>query len=135
LTLAKQFLQNNNMIKSSHQKFDIDPKTLKKQVTIETYRSSGPGGQRKNKTETAVRLRHLPSGITVIATEYRSQAQNRKLAFERLRERLLRLNRPRRLRIPTPIPLKAIEEKREEKRIRSQKKQLRQKIEKESDWD
>jgi protein subunit release factor B len=118
-----------------YQRFDTHPEILKKQVIIETYRSSGPGGQRKNKTETAVRLRHLPSGITVIATEYRSQAQNRKLAFERLRERLLRLNRPRRLRIPTSIPLKVIEKKREEKKILSNKKRLRQKIEKESEWE
>jgi protein subunit release factor B len=121
--------------KSMYQRFDTHPEILKKQVIIETYRSSGPGGQRKNKTETAVRLRHLPSGITVIATEYRSQAQNRKLAFERLRERLLRLNRPRRLRIPTSIPLKVIERKREEKKTLSNKKRLRQKIEKESEWD
>ncbi|MGD0918783.1 MAG: peptide chain release factor-like protein [Thermodesulfobacteriota bacterium] len=119
----------------SQQNFDTTPDVLKKQVIVETYRSSGPGGQRKNKTETAVRLRHLLSGITVTATEYRSQAQNRKLAFERLRQRLLRLNRPRRPRIPTLTPLKAIDRKREEKRIRSNKKQLRQKIEKESDWD
>jgi len=119
----------------SQQNFDTTPDVLKKQVIVETYRSSGPGGQRKNKTETAVRLRHLLSGITVTATEYRSQAQNRKLAFERLRQRLLRLNRPRRPRIPTLTPLKAIDRKRKEKRIRSNKKQLRQKIEKESDWD
>jgi protein subunit release factor A len=96
-------------------------------VVIETYKSSGPGGQRKNKTETAVRLTHLPSGITVIATEYRSQAQNRQLAFERLRERLLRLNRPRKRRIPTHIPLGAIERRKEEKRVRSIKKKMRQK--------
>jgi protein subunit release factor B len=123
------------MAKPLQQNFDTTPDVLKKQVIVETYRSSGPGGQRKNKTETAVRLRHLPSGITVIATEYRSQAQNRKLAFERLRERLLRLNRPKRLRIPTSIPLKVIERKREEKRILSKKKSLRQKIEKGSEWD
>jgi protein subunit release factor B len=113
-----------------HQKFDTDPKTLKKQVVIETFRSSGPGGQRKNKTETAVRLKHLPSGMTVIATEHRSQAQNLKLAFERLRERLLRLNRPKKWRIPTPVPMKAIEMKREEKKILSAKKRQRQKIQK-----
>ena len=123
------------MVKPAQPKYVTNPEILKKQVIVETYRSSGPGGQRKNKTETAVRLRHLPSGITVIATEFRSQAQNRKLAFERLRDHLLRLNRPRRLRIPTLTPLKAIDRKREEKRIRSNKKQLRQKIEKESDWD
>ena len=108
-------------------KYETDPKELARQVVIETYRSRGPGGQRKNKTETAVRLTHLPTGITVVATEYRSQAQNRKMAFERLRERLLRLNRPRKRRIPVSIPLGAIERKKEEKRIHSIKKKRRQK--------
>jgi len=108
-------------------KYDTNPKVLAKQVVIETYRSRGPGGQRKNKTETAVRLTHLPSGITVIATENRSQAQNRRLAFERLRERLLKLNRPRKRRIPVSIPLGAIERKKEEKRLHSIKKKRRQK--------
>ena len=115
------------MTKSSHQKYDTDPEILKKQVIIETYRSSGPGGQRKNKVETAVRLRHLPSGITVVATEHRSQAENRKLAFQRLSERLVKLNRPKRRRIPTSVSLKAIEKRIEEKKIRSKKKRLRQK--------
>jgi protein subunit release factor A len=107
-------------------RFDTDPEILKKQVVIETYRSSGQGGQRKNKTETAVRLKHLPSGITVIATEHRSQAQNRKLAFERLRDRLLKLNLPRKRRVSTSVPLGAIERKKEEKKILSKKKRLRQ---------
>jgi ribosome-associated protein len=107
-------------------RYDTNPKVLAQQVVIETYKSSGPGGQRKNKTETAVRLTHLPSGITVVATEYRSQAQNRKLAFERLRERLLKLNRPRRRRMPTSIPWRAIEKRKEEKKIRSKRKRLRQ---------
>jgi protein subunit release factor A len=118
------------MPKVTQPKHDTDPKLLAKQVVVETYRSSGPGGQRKNKTETAIRLKHLPSGMTVVATEHRSQAQNKKLAFERLRERLLRLNRPRRRRIPTPVPLRAVEKTKEEKRIRSAKKRLRQKPQK-----
>jgi len=117
-------------------RYDTDPKVLAQHVVIETYKSSGPGGQRKNKTETAVRLTHLPSGITVIATEYRSQAQNRKLAFERLRERLLKLNRPRRRRIPTSVPGVVIEKRIEEKKIHSKKKHLREKPQKKlEEWD
>ena len=118
------------MKKTADQNPNLDAKTLKREVIVETYRSSGPGGQRKNKTETAIRLKHLPSGMTVVATEHRSQAQNKKLAFERLRERLLRLNRPRRRRIPTPVPLRAVEKTKEKKRIRSAKKRLRQKPQK-----
>jgi len=113
--------------------FDTDPEILKQQVTVETYRSSGPGGQRKNKTETAVRLRHLPSGITVVATEQRSQAQNRELAFQRLRERLLRLNRPKKRRIPTRVSSGAIERRIGEKKARSAKKRLRKQLPDEQD--
>ena len=118
-------------MRRGHQIYDIDPKLLKKQVIVETYRSSGPGGQRKNKVETAVRLKHLPSGITVVATEHRSQADNRKLAFDRLRDRLIKLNRPRKHRIPTSVSLKTIEKRIEEKKILSKKKRLRQKPQKE----
>jgi protein subunit release factor B len=116
-------------------RFDTDPQVLKKQVILETYRSSGPGGQRKNKVETAVRLKHLPSGITVVATEHRFQSENRKLAFERLRERLIKLNRPKRRRIATSLPVTAVEKRIEEKKIRSRKKRLRQKSQKElAEW-
>ncbi len=117
-------------------RFDTDVDILKKQVIVETYRSRGPGGQRKNKVETAVRLRHFPSGITVVATEHRSQSENRRLAFERLRERLIKLNRPKRRRIATSIPLSAIGKRMEGKKIHSKKKRLRQKSQKELvGWD
>ncbi len=111
----------------AQQKFDTDPEILKKQVILETYRSRGPGGQRKNKVETAVRLRHLPSGITVVATEHRSQTENRNLAFKRLRDRLIKLNRPKKRRIRTSTPSIAIERRMEEKKIHSKKKRFRQK--------
>ena len=113
----------------------VDTDNLKKQVIVETYRSRGPGGQRKNKTETAVRLRHLPTGITVTATEQRSQSQNLKLAFERLGERLRRLHQKRRRRIPTAVPFKSIEKRIEEKKLLSTRKHLRQKIQKDRSID
>jgi len=55
------------------------------QCEVDTYRASGPGGQKRNKTSSAVRLRHLPSGLLVIAEESRSQHENRAKALRRLR--------------------------------------------------
>jgi hypothetical protein len=52
---------------------------------VDTYRASGPGGQKRNKTSSAVRLRHMPSGISVIAEESRSQHENKARAVRRLR--------------------------------------------------
>lgn len=60
---------------------------LLSQCEVDTYRASGPGGQKRNKTSSAVRLRHQPSGILVIAEESRSQHQNKARALRRLRER------------------------------------------------
>ena len=55
-----------------------------KYITYQTLRSSGPGGQHVNKTESAVRATHAPSGMSVTASDQRSQLQNKKLATERL---------------------------------------------------
>ncbi len=57
-------------------------------ITWETYRSSGPGGQNVNKLETAVRLRHAPSGLIVECQETRSQGQNREKAIKMLKSQL-----------------------------------------------
>jgi len=59
-----------------------------KEIRFEKMRSSGPGGQHANKTETAIRATHLPSGLSAYAQEERSQYLNRKLAISRLFERL-----------------------------------------------
>jgi protein subunit release factor A len=57
-------------------------------VEMTFFKSPGPGGQHKNKTESGVRLFHRPTGIIVTATERRSQSQNRAVALERLQTRL-----------------------------------------------
>jgi hypothetical protein len=61
---------------------------LLSQCAIDTYRASGPGGQKRNKTSSAVRLRHPPSGLLVIAEESRSQHENKAKALRRLRQAL-----------------------------------------------
>jgi hypothetical protein len=58
------------------------------QCEVDTYRASGPGGQKRNKTSSAVRLRHPASGLVVIAEESRSQHENRARALRRLRQAL-----------------------------------------------
>jgi hypothetical protein len=61
---------------------------LLEQCEVDTYRASGPGGQKRNKTSSAVRLRHPASGLMVIAEESRSQHENRARALRRLRQAL-----------------------------------------------
>jgi len=58
------------------------------QCDVDTYRASGPGGQHRNKTESAVRLRHRLSGLIAHGDESRSQAENKARAVKRLREHL-----------------------------------------------
>ena len=63
----------------------LDSHSLKESdISYQTLRASGPGGQHVNKTESAVRAIHIPSGVTVTASDQRSQLQNKKLATERL---------------------------------------------------
>ena len=89
------------------------------------YVGGGPGGQHRNKTESAVRLHHRPTGVVVTATERRSQPQNRGAALERLRARLTTLSHRPRPRKPTR-PTRGSKERRiTEKKRRGERKAAR----------
>lgn len=94
-------------------------------LVIEFYRGSGPGGQHRNVTETAVRIRHIPTGIVVTASESRSQARNREVALDRLKQSLAkRAHKPKR-RLPTNPTKGSVERRLDDKRLQSMKKKQR----------
>lgn len=73
----------------------LDDERLLAQCAVDCYRASGPGGQKRNKTSSAVRLRHLPTGLDARSEEDRSQHVNKAKAMRRLRTTIaLRLRSP-----------------------------------------
>jgi protein subunit release factor B len=94
-------------------------------IRVEFYRASGPGGQHRNTTDSAVRLRHLPTGIVVHAAENRSQLRNREVAMERLRLALEKRNRVEKKRLATRVPKGQKLQRVAEKRMAAQRRKMR----------
>ena len=105
---------------------DTDEELLQ-QCDVETFRSSGPGGQHVNKTESAVRLRHVPSGVVVSSQQERSQHRNKAICLQKLRKRVEQLNYRAPKRVPTRVPRAAKNRTLEQKARRAQVKRLRAK--------
>ncbi|MCA9565803.1 MAG: peptide chain release factor-like protein [Myxococcales bacterium] len=106
-------------------KWPTDRETLERETELEFLKASGPGGQHRNKRETAVRLTHSPSGVVVVASERRSQHQNRELAMDRLADKLRERNRRKKRRKATLVPKRSKRKRLESKRRRSEVKAAR----------
>ncbi len=100
---------------------------LLRECQVDTFRSSGPGGQHVNKTESAVRLTHLPSGVVVTSQQERSQHRNKALCLQKLRAKIEKLNYRPALRVPTRVPRSAKNRTLKAKAHRSDIKRLRSK--------
>jgi len=98
---------------------------LEGECELEVFTGSGPGGQHRNKSETAVRLRHKPTGLLAAATERRSQLQNRGAALGRLRAKLVALAHVPKKRKPTRPSAGAKRRRLEGKRQQAEKKRER----------
>jgi hypothetical protein len=107
MTVTRQTPEGKDEAHSSRRNawLRLDDAALLKECHQERYRASGPGGQRRNKVETAIRLHHRPSGLKSQAEESRSPEENRTRAIRRLRERMaLELRAPVDLEAPSPVP-------------------------------
>lgn len=108
--------------------YTLDRDLLEREVEIQAFRASGPGGQHVNRTESALRLVHPPSGVVVVAQDSPSQHRNREIAFQRLLKRLEALNHVPRKRIPTRPSRAAKVRRLEGKRQVATTKRLRGKV-------
>jgi protein subunit release factor A len=108
--------------------YSLDRSVLEREVSIDVFRASGPGGQHVNKTESALRLTHLPSGVVVMAQDSPSQHRNRETAFTRLIERLKRLNHVPKKRVATKPSAGAKRRRIEGKKLRGATKKTRGRV-------
>ena len=98
------------------------------QCSIETMRASGKGGQHVNTTDSAVRLTHLSTGISVKSQQSRSQHENKAIALEILRKKLVALNKVKKPRIKTRMSKSLKEKNLEKKKKHSLLKKSRGKV-------
>jgi peptide chain release factor len=103
----------------------LPDKELARQCHAEAFHATGPGGQGVNTADSAVRMIHVPTGITVVSRESRSQLQNRERCLEKIHEELVRRARRPKKRKKTKPTKASIARRLDAKARRSQVKKLR----------
>ena len=105
-----------------------DDKDLLAECDVQVFRGTGPGGQSVNTTDSAVRMRHRPSGIVVTCRRERSQHLNKKACLKRLRQRIAEAQHVDPARIPTRKSRAVKRKMVESKRLAARKKSLRGRV-------
>ena len=95
---------------------------------VDVFRATGPGGQGVNTTDSAVRMRHVPTGIVATARESRSQFQNRASCVRKLQEEFRRRAVPPKVRHANKVPASQRRRRLKDKRMRSDLKATRRRI-------
>lgn len=101
---------------------------LVRECEAEAFHAHGPGGQGVNTADSAVRMRHNPTGITVVSRESRSQYRNRQLCLQKIREELERRSIPPTVRHATKPTRSSMLRRLEGKHQRSRIKQMRRRV-------
>lgn len=105
-----------------------EDKKLLAECKVQAYKASGSGGQHVQKTDSAVRLIHIPTGIRVTSQAERSQYLNKKICLEKLKKKLAERKKKRKKRVPTKKSRSVREKELKEKKRVSEKKKLRKSI-------
>jgi protein subunit release factor B len=121
-------MQDQQPYQEKTERYPTDRASLERDCDVQFFIASGPGGQHRNKVESGVRLIHRPTGLVVTATERRSQAANREMAFERMAQRIERRQRKKTPRIATRPSLASRTHRLQSKRRTSLNKQLRSSV-------
>jgi protein subunit release factor B len=109
----------------TQQIYFTDRAALERDCEMQFFRGTGPGGQNRNKVETAVRLVHRPTGLMVTAEEHRTQRANREAAYARMADQLEEMQRPEIPRLATKPTAGSRERRLDTKRRSSAIKRLR----------
>lgn len=103
----------------------LEDNALLDECEVTAFRASGSGGQHVNVTDSAVRLKHLPTGLVVTCQEERSQFMNKQRCIEKLRALVAKKNYRKPKRIPTKVPRSVKAANLDKKKLHSKKKRLR----------